>query len=316
MGRSQFADVAEAFIDRLRYCGLRPITLSPENAKTDGFCAKVAYWRRDRPRVSVWYDYFLGSDAPQFWVGFQSSQGQIGKLVAELPQEYRRATRITDGDLREDSDRLTSQAVRRIRQCDGLAFETYADYDHFFGRYYLAETVDLDQLPAMAANFIGNIIQTVDPDLGIDVDLAELKKRQDISKTERTQLIKARRGQGQFRWQVAELWDWRCAVTGSSVEEVLRASHMKPWKISDDRERLDPNNGLLLIATLDALFDRGLISFSDNGEMLHSNRLPDHQKSLLLDARFGRLRKPPGAGQTAYLECHREHIWQGGSGDG
>jgi predicted restriction endonuclease len=54
---------------------------------------------------------------------------------------------------------------------------------------------------------------------------------------------------------------------------MLRASHVKPWKASNDHERLDPENGLLLAAHVDALFDRGLISFDPNGSMIVSDSI-------------------------------------------
>lgn len=69
-----------------------------------------------------------------------------------------------------------------------------------------------------------------------------------------------------------EIWK-KCSVTDCPATDVLRASHIKPWRFSTNTERLDPYNGLLLIPNLDALFDIGLISFKDNGEIIISNRL-------------------------------------------
>ena len=56
-----------------------------------------------------------------------------------------------------------------------------------------------------------------------------------------------------------EYWDSKCAVTGLAIPELLKASHIKPWKDSTDEERLDIFNGLLLAPHLDAAFDRGFI---------------------------------------------------------
>ena len=53
------------------------------------------------------------------------------------------------------------------------------------------------------------------------------------------------------------LWGGRCAVTGLDLPLLLRASHIKPWRDSDNRERLDPYNGLLLSPSYDAAFDWG-----------------------------------------------------------
>ncbi|MCJ7989307.1 HNH endonuclease [Priestia sp. OVS21] len=51
-------------------------------------------------------------------------------------------------------------------------------------------------------------------------------------------------------------------------QRLLIASHIKPWKDSNDKERLDLNNGLLLCPNHDWLFDKGYISFTDKGEIL------------------------------------------------
>jgi len=86
--------------------------------------------------------------------------------------------------------------------------------------------------------------------------------------TEAQSLLKSRRGQGKFRADLIYLWTGRCAVTGLSNVTLLRASHIKPWAVSNNYERLDAYNGLLLAASVDRLFDQGLISFSDNGALL------------------------------------------------
>lgn len=63
-------------------------------------------------------------------------------------------------------------------------------------------------------------------------------------------------------------------MTGVGIPEVLRASHAKPWKdCRSGKERLDPYNGFLLSADLDALFDKFLISFDQQGKILISDKL-------------------------------------------
>lgn len=52
-------------------------------------------------------------------------------------------------------------------------------------------------------------------------------------------------------------WNGLCALTGCAISEILRACHIKPWKKSSNPERLNPANGFLLIAHVDALFDGG-----------------------------------------------------------
>jgi hypothetical protein len=85
----------------------------------------------------------------------------------------------------------------------------------------------------------------------------------DVEVTEKKRVINGRMNQASFRDSVMELWNGKCCVTGS--EELLVASHIKPWRESTDRERMDPYNGLLLSPVYDKAFDRGLITFDDSG---------------------------------------------------
>jgi len=90
-----------------------------------------------------------------------------------------------------------------------------------------------------------------------------------IDETERLQLLRARVGQGTFREALIKYWQG-CSVTGCKEISLLRASHIKPWRYSTNTERLDLYNGLLLIPNLDAAFDRGFISFDEDGSILIS----------------------------------------------
>ena len=83
--------------------------------------------------------------------------------------------------------------------------------------------------------------------------------------TERDVLAKARIGQGRFRADLVAAWrkGETCALTGLPIPEMLVASHIKPWRDSSNVERLDPMNGLLLVAHADSLFDRYLMSFQE-----------------------------------------------------
>lgn len=116
----------------------------------------------------------------------------------------------------------------------------------------------------------------------------------EVPVTDRQALVKARIGQGIFRDQVLSLWSYQCSVTGCGIQEALRASHIKPWSTSNDQERLDPYNGLPLLATLDALFDKHLIGFDLQGKMLISSELSKPERDLLLPRKRRLLRKPDG----------------------
>lgn len=127
--------------------------------------------------------------------------------------------------------------------------------------------------------------------------------------TEKYQLIMARVGQGRFREDVIKRANGKCDVTGVDKTEVLIASHIKAWADCDpnSEERLDPYNGLLLTPNLDKLFDRGFISFSNEGAMLTKNEewiwdfLGDEIKWP-----FPNLRMKLNKEQKDFLEQHRQ----------
>ena len=110
-------------------------------------------------------------------------------------------------------------------------------------------------------------------------DLHEITAR-NIDATTKAALVSARIGQGRFRADVLRLWGNRCAVTRSVTQKAIRASHITPWRESTDEERLDPYNGLPLLANLDALFDAGLISFDPSGKMLISSQLTAAERGI------------------------------------
>ena len=85
---------------------------------------------------------------------------------------------------------------------------------------------------------------------------------------------------------------------------MLRASHIKPWKGCNNSERLDGDNGLLLIANIDALFDRGLISFESDGSIIRSKLLSVEDLELLTGSRVARIEFNPK--QAGYMKFHRE----------
>ena len=88
-----------------------------------------------------------------------------------------------------------------------------------------------------------------------------------ISVTKREFIVKARIGQGKFREQLLAKYG-SCIISGIDLSKVLVASHIKPWAVSTNEERVSVNNGLLLSATYDRLFDSGLITFSMNANFL------------------------------------------------
>jgi hypothetical protein len=139
--------------------------------------------------------------------------------------------------------------------------------------------------------------------------LVQTIQQRPIEATEKSALILSRRGQGLFKQRVRQI-EPRCRITGVERIEHLRASHCKPWRDSDDGERLDGENGLLLTPSIDHLFDRGFISFEGDGRLLVSPRADhDSLKRMGVPAgdktNVGRFSE----GQKSYLEFHRERVF-------
>ena len=129
-------------------------------------------------------------------------------------------------------------------------------------------------------------------------------------KTEAERLVVQRIGQNVFRDGLIDYWEGRCAITGLTVTELLRASHIKPWaSCGTDTERLDVFNGFLLAPNLDAAFDCGFVSVADDGEVLVSEMLmvnARHILGLTPPLRVSRLEDR----HRAYLRFHREVVWR------
>ncbi|MDR6642918.1 hypothetical protein J2X57_002130 [Luteibacter sp. 1214] len=139
-------------------------------------------------------------------------------------------------------------------------------------------------------------------------DIQRIAGDTSLRPTDKMQLSKARIGQGLFRKSVLAL-EPACRVTGVTTVSLLRASHIKPWRESTNAERLDGANGLMLAPHIDLLFDRFLISFSDEGDLLFSERLDKavREKWHLSDLVNP---KPLNSAQRSYLKIHRARLSQ------
>ncbi len=137
--------------------------------------------------------------------------------------------------------------------------------------------------------------------------LEDMQKLEQVpSSTERDALTRARLGQGLFRQRVAEL-EPACRVTGLARKEFLIASHIKPWRTCDNRERLSGANGLLLSPHVDKLFDRHWISFDSNGQLLCEHEAA--QEALRCWGITGaNLIRPFSREQNIFLDAHREAL--------
>jgi hypothetical protein len=150
----------------------------------------------------------------------------------------------------------------------------------------------------------------LNPDeLEFDSVEASLRMRMEISETEKLQLVKSRRGQGLFKANV-RLVESACRVTGVNQISMLRASHVKPWSVSDDHEKIDGFNGLLLAPHVDHLFDKGYITFESKGEMVIS---PNLAVEILKKWSIPEILNVGSfsSEQSEYLNYHQENVFAG-----
>lgn len=154
---------------------------------------------------------------------------------------------------------------------------------------YLDILIYLDSADETESNYILSVINS-----------------REVPTTDKRRVITGRVGQATYRDRLDKLWHGRCAVTGATL--LLNASHIKPWALASDQERLDPFNGLLLSPVYDRAFDQGLITFEDDGRMRISSRLAADMRALSITPsasikRLNSLSHP-------YLAFHREHVYK------
>lgn len=148
---------------------------------------------------------------------------------------------------------------------------------------------------------------TTDSDEDVVKDIKEAERELEaLGESERRAVVAARRGQGRYRNDLLNLWGC-CAVTGCTVDRLLRASHLKPWKVSTNAERLNRFNGLLLTPNLDLALDRWLISFTDEGSIIISSSLKADDATALGLRRGMRLQFVKRE-HKPYLSYHREEF--------
>ncbi|MDG0059013.1 HNH endonuclease [Priestia sp. P5] len=127
----------------------------------------------------------------------------------------------------------------------------------------------------------------------------------DITETEREQVIKSRIGQSAFKKGLLAIEN-KCRLCGVTNEQFLVASHIKPWNEANHQERLDIDNGLLLCPNHDALFDKGYISFDTDGKIIISDYL-DEGTRIFLNINEN-MNIEMNEGQQEYMKWHKEYL--------
>ena len=106
--------------------------------------------------------------------------------------------------------------------------------------------------------------------------------------TESVRETKVRLVQTFFRRAILINYNYRCAISGLAIPELLVASHIIPWSVSESR-RADPTNGIALNALYDKAFDRCLISFDENFQLMLSEKIKSQSENKLIQEYFLKL---------------------------
>jgi len=168
------------------------------------------------------------------------------------------------------------------------------------------------QTPSRSRLYLEGILHEVEqqrvtnPDVVEAAALKHIESNPAYSPKMRAQLSQARIGQGQFRKAVLTR-EPACRVTGVTQPPYLVASHIKPWAMCVGDEHLDGANGLMLAPHVDHLFDTGLISFADNGDLVLAPSLnPQVLQAWHIDAgvNVGSF----ASDQARYLAYHRQYV--------
>lgn len=125
--------------------------------------------------------------------------------------------------------------------------------------------------------------------------------------------VQVRQNQHVFRKMILAIYGGRCCLTGLSVQEVLRASHISAWAF-DVKNRMNPENGLCLSATYDAAFDRHLISFDEHYRLIIAPGAKEHYTDDAFKEHFVKFEGKKISMPVKFLpsqdllSMHREHL--------
>lgn len=102
--------------------------------------------------------------------------------------------------------------------------------------------------------------------------------------------VKTRINQNVFRQIVMVNYAGKCAISGMDISDFLVASHIVPWS-KNEKERLNPENGICLSSLYDKAFDKGYIGINERYEVVVSNALKKKEQEAYYELWFAYLSK-------------------------
>lgn len=127
--------------------------------------------------------------------------------------------------------------------------------------------------------------------------------------------VKVRINQNVFRQIVLANYSSKCAISGIDIPELLVASHIIPWS-KNEKERLNPENGICFSSMYDKAFDKGLIGLNTSYLVIISNKLKKNIGKQYYLQYFSHLENKPIVLPPKYypkkdfIEFHLDTIFQ------
>ena len=197
-----------------------------------------------------------------------------------------------------------TQNGKGLPNCAKSTREVWKDYHNAYD--FLAERYNA---------FMDGELNIEQPDITYDVSITESSEHEAGT---REQTVRARVGQNYFRNAVLSAYEYQCCMTGISIPQFLVASHIKPWKDSEDtKEKANPENGLCLNALHDKAFDLGFITVDKNtwhvvvSEALKNYKGVDDTTKNWIIACGGKKINPPHRSVPGkkFLEYHNDVVF-------
>jgi hypothetical protein len=222
-------------------------------------------------------------------------EGQIGAM------EYKGGNRAIVRHQEDGKHLLLFQAMGKSRPYRFLGEM------RFESSYEKNDVPDTKGTPRKAIVFR---LRPVESDPPVQLGIEDVVKTIGLGETVAGRNVEVRKGQALFRRRLVSV-EKECRITGVRDLRFLRASHIKPWAACNTGdERTDGCNGLLLTPTADHLFDRGWMSFSNEGKLMVASDLPPNViEKISIDLSPGRSCGAFSSQQKSYLDYHREKVF-------
>lgn len=206
----------------------------------------------------------------------------------------------------DDFFKETEIDLRTSKKCSWENYYSYISVMEYI-RSFLRENLDSDATLIDAHSFVWILERQYKE--ALKKGTYKKPKEFEIKEKDKETIIKARIGQGRYRELLKQKWNDTESISDYANPDFMRASHIKPWKNCDNKECIDPENGLLLKPNNDFLFDQGYISFNDDGSIIISKMLSTQDIQEFHLSEEIRIKQVTPK-MKEYLNYHRENVFK------